>query len=199
MLRGPQDSVRVPQEGEARNLAILGQRQVGLGDVRAELYTLPGVHDLEDPIRLDDATVRPGCAQSRHRIGDPEDLRTQRDLGARESIGVSATVPPLVVVPDQDPQRLEVRDFPDAPLRSLRVASNARPHLIRKLGCRVLPGVFGQTDHAHVRQDRREHQLGAFLLAQAQLGAEPGREHGDPGPVIAQVSLRRAHDPRERF
>jgi hypothetical protein len=64
-------------------------------------------------------------------------------------------------------------------------------------GAGFLPGVLGQPDHAHVRQDRGEAQLRALGLGQPQLPAQLRGQYGDHRAVILEIALGRGHDPGE--
>src|SRR5262249_40160229 len=70
----------------------------------------PGLLNEElDRLRVwERVTVRAGGRQGIVHIGDRDDARTERNRGASQPVGIAATVPPLVMVPnDHRPRREE--------------------------------------------------------------------------------------------
>ncbi len=138
-------------------------------------------------------------AVGRHRlvrVCDEQDTRADRDLFAREPVGVSAPVPAFVVV--QHPRR----DRFDAQRREHAVA-DLRVHgdrLVLRLGerARLAEDVLRHGDLAEVVQQPRDAQELHVLGGQPELFADPGREldrppaNGYPCTHRARRSHRRA-------
>jgi hypothetical protein len=196
-LRCPQYSVPVRLTIEMRDRPTPVQCEEALRDLGSELLAGARLHHFGDRLAPERRTVGSPRGERRHRIGQPQNARAHGDLVGAQPVGVAAPVPPLVMVSEERREVLEVRNALHPLLRALRMPLDALPDLRGQRRRRVLPGILGQADHPHVREHRREEELGARRLRVPQLTAQLRGEHRDHGSVILQVSLGRTHDPSE--
>src|SRR3954470_23464035 len=132
------------------------------------------------------------------RVADEDDPRLERDLLARDAVGIAAPVPPLVTVADDLAHLLQLLDRSD--------------DLLAELGVRLHDGalVRGQTtglredraldaDLADVVQERAELEPLQLRLVEPELAADAQRQIGDPTRVRRRVLVVGLERVRERL